>query len=30
MAIDVLRKREEYDEINANPLAFGKQTRERD
>jgi 4-hydroxythreonine-4-phosphate dehydrogenase len=30
MAIDVLRKREEYDEINSNPLAFGKQTRERD
>lgn len=27
-AIDVLRKRAEYDEINANPLAFGKQTKE--
>lgn len=30
LAIDVIRKREEYDEINANPLAFGKHTRERD
>ena len=30
LAIDILRKREEYDRINANPLAFGKQTKERD
>ena len=28
-AIDVLAKREEYDEINANPLAFSKQTSDR-
>ena len=27
-AIDILRKREEYDEITANPLAFSKQTRD--
>lgn len=27
-AIDILKKREEYDEINANPLAFSKQTRD--
>ncbi|MFM8432976.1 MAG: 4-hydroxythreonine-4-phosphate dehydrogenase PdxA [Bacteroidota bacterium] len=30
LAIDVLRKREEFDRITANPLAFGKQGRERD
>ncbi len=28
-AIDILAKREEYDEINANPLAFSKQTSDR-
>jgi 4-hydroxythreonine-4-phosphate dehydrogenase len=27
-AIDILRKRQEYDEINSNPLAFSKQSRE--
>ncbi|MBP6335875.1 MAG: 4-hydroxythreonine-4-phosphate dehydrogenase PdxA [Bacteroidia bacterium] len=27
-AIDILRKREEFDEITANPLAFSKQTRD--
>jgi 4-hydroxythreonine-4-phosphate dehydrogenase len=27
-AIDILRKREEYDKINSNPLAFSKQTRD--
>lgn len=27
-AIDILRKREEYDEITAKPLAFSKQTRD--
>ncbi len=30
MAIDVLRQREEFDRITANPLAFSKQSRERD
>lgn len=30
MAIDVLRKREEYDEATANPLPFSKQSKERD
>ena len=29
-AIDVLRKREEFDTINANPLAFTKQAKERE
>ncbi|REJ80527.1 MAG: 4-hydroxythreonine-4-phosphate dehydrogenase PdxA [Bacteroidetes bacterium] len=28
-AIDILKKREEYDEINANPLAFSKQGRDQ-
>jgi 4-hydroxythreonine-4-phosphate dehydrogenase len=28
-AIDILKNREEYDEINANPLAFSKQTRDQ-
>jgi len=27
-AIDILRKREEYDKITSNPLAFSKQTRD--
>jgi 4-hydroxythreonine-4-phosphate dehydrogenase len=30
LAIDVLRKREEFDRINANPLPFGKQSKERE
>lgn len=30
LAIDILRKREEFDKINANPLAFSKQSKERD
>jgi 4-hydroxythreonine-4-phosphate dehydrogenase len=30
LAIDVLRQREEFDRINANPLPFGKQSKERD
>lgn len=29
VACDVLRKREEYDEMNANPLAFSKQGRDQ-
>lgn len=29
-AIDILRKREEFDVITANPLAFSKQSKERD
>ena len=28
-AIDILSKRKEYDEINANPLAFSKQGRDQ-
>ncbi|MFN8165061.1 MAG: 4-hydroxythreonine-4-phosphate dehydrogenase PdxA [Bacteroidia bacterium] len=28
-AIDILRKREEFDEVNANPLAFSKQSSDR-
>ena len=28
-ACDILRKRQEYDEINANPLAFSKQSRDQ-
>jgi 4-hydroxythreonine-4-phosphate dehydrogenase len=30
LAIDILRKREEFDRITANPLAFSKQSRERE
>lgn len=30
LAIDVIRKREEHDEITANPLPFGKHGRDRD
>ena len=28
-AIDILKKREEYDEVTAKPLAFSKQTRDQ-
>jgi len=30
LAIDILRQRTEFDEINKNPLPFGKQTKERE
>lgn len=30
LAIDIIRKRTEFDEVNASPLPFGKQSKERD